>query len=142
MYLKERFPSRHLLADQGFETDGLDLFIEKFGQLITISRQGQLAMRDLLKVHLQRIERDVSGIPIKLYLFPRGNSHMDAPKRIVVDPAISFGRPMIARTCVPTEVVFQRFAAGESVEELADDYGCRAEEIEEAIWCEHHRAAA
>ena len=70
-YLNRHFPSPHPLADQRFETDGLDLFVEQFGNLITISDEGQLSMRNMLKAHLHRIERDVSGLAIKLYLFTR-----------------------------------------------------------------------
>jgi hypothetical protein len=36
----QHFPSRHPLADQKFETDGLDLFIQRYGRLINISQLG------------------------------------------------------------------------------------------------------
>jgi hypothetical protein len=39
-YLEAHFPSPHPLADQRFETDGMHLFIEKYGQLINISQDG------------------------------------------------------------------------------------------------------
>ncbi|WHZ23649.1 MAG: hypothetical protein OJF47_002761 [Nitrospira sp.] len=58
-YLSKQLPSRHPLANREFETDGLNLFIQKFGQLINISQAGQLAMREVLQTHLRRIERDV-----------------------------------------------------------------------------------
>jgi len=51
-YLRQHFSSRHPLADQKFATDGLDLFIQRYGQLINISQSGQLAMRSLLEAHL------------------------------------------------------------------------------------------
>src|SRR6266511_4228935 len=45
-YLAEQQPqSQHPLAEQDFVTDGVHLFIERYGQLINISRDGQLAMR-------------------------------------------------------------------------------------------------
>jgi hypothetical protein len=68
-YLEEHFPSLHPLADQKFETDGISLFLEKYGQLINVSQDGQLAMRDILQRYLTRIERDAAGAPVKLYLF-------------------------------------------------------------------------
>src|SRR5215510_21825 len=68
-YLEEHFPSSHPLADQRFETDGIDLFIDKYGQLINISQDGQLAMRNELRMYLNRIERNDAGVPVKLYLF-------------------------------------------------------------------------
>jgi hypothetical protein len=39
-YLRMHFLSPHPLADQKFETDGLDLFIQVYGQLINISQLG------------------------------------------------------------------------------------------------------
>jgi len=44
-YLKRRFPSKYPLADQKFETDGSNLFVQKYGQLINLSQEGQLAMQ-------------------------------------------------------------------------------------------------
>lgn len=131
-YLRQKFNSRHPLVDQQLETDGLDLFVEKYGHLINISQEGQLAMREMLQTFLRRIERDSHGVPIKLYLFAR-RGDKDEPLNVVVDPAISFGRPTLAGTNIPTSVLAERFKAGDSAEELAEDYGRPRQEIEEAI---------
>jgi uncharacterized protein (DUF433 family) len=140
-YLQKRFPSKHPIADQTFETDGLDLFIQKFGQLINVSQAGQLAMRELLQAHLRRIERDNSGIPVRLYPFTRKRD-LEEPKVVVIDPHISFGRPVLTGTGIPTAVIAERYKAGESIDELADDYGRQRSEIEEAIRCELQLEAA
>jgi len=55
----------------GGKTNGIDLFIETYGQLINVNQDGQLAMRDLLRMYLSRLERDTAGITVKLYLFTR-----------------------------------------------------------------------
>jgi uncharacterized protein (DUF433 family) len=55
---------------------------------------------------------------------------------VVIDPELSFGRPVIAGTGLATEVIADRYKAGESIQELAEDYGRPAEEVEEAIRCE------
>ena len=140
-YLKEKFPSGHPLADHAFVTNGLDLFIEKYGELINISKEGQLAMLDLLKAHLSRIERGPDGIPVKLYLFTR-QIDLEEPKIVVIDPRISFGRPILAGTGIPTSVIAERYKAGESIDELAKDYGIPKSQIEEAIRCELFPQAA
>ena len=134
-YLEKEFPSRHPLADGEFETDGLDLFVKKYSQLINISQDGQLAMRSLLEAHLRRIERGPSGIPVRLFPFTRKREH-DEPRAVVIDPRVSFGRPVLVGTGIATAVIAERYKAGESVEELADDYGRQRLEIEEAIRCE------
>ena len=135
-YLSRQFPSKHPLADREFETDGINLFIQKFGQLINISQAGQLAMREVLQAHLHRIERDVAGIPVKLYPFTRKRDSQEEPKAIVIDPRVSFGRPVLAGTGIPTAMIAERYKAGESVDDLANDYGRKRLEIEEAIRCE------
>lgn len=140
-YLSSKFPSNHPLADQKFETDGLDLFIERYGSLITISRAGQLAVRNLIQAYLRRIERDKQGIPIRLYPFTRKRTE-DGPMAVVIDPHVSFGRPVLVGTGVATAIVAERYKAGESVDELADDYGRQRSEIEEAIRCELQAQAA
>lgn len=139
-YLERHFDSRHPLADQRIETDGRDLFVQKLGQLITISQEGQLAMRTLLDAHLRRIEWDPSGVAARLYLFARKRA-LDEPRVVVVDPAVSFGRPVLVGTGIPTAVIASRFKAGETIEQLADDYGRNASEIHDAIRCELPEAA-
>jgi len=140
-YLERRFKSKHPLAKENFETDGYDLFIQKYGALINISQDGQLALREMLAVYLQRIERDKSGIPIKLYPFT-GYHQSGQPKAVVVDPQISFGRPILVGTGILTDVIADRYKAGESIEALTDDYARSPDEIQEAIRFELNRQAA
>lgn len=132
VYLRREFNSKHPLADQQLETDGLDLFVQKYGHLINISQEGQLGMREMLEVFLRRVRRDSHSVPIKLYLFAR-RVDKDEPLNVVVDPTISFGRPTLAGTNIPTSVLAERFKAGDSPEELAEDYGRPKEEILEAV---------
>lgn len=134
-YLRKHFSSKHPLAEQRFETDGIDLFIDKFGQLINVTQSGQIALRELLKAHLQRIEHDATGTAVRLYPFTRKRD-LHEPKVVVIDPHISYGRPVLVGTGIPTAVVAERYKAGESMDELAEDYGRSRDEIEEAIRCE------
>jgi len=124
------------LIDQSFQTDGRFLFIERLEQLINASKFGQLAMPDLLP-QLDRIDRDPAGLPVKLYPFTRSIDVLmpvPAPKLVVVNPLVSFGRPSVGG--VPTQTIWSRFRAGDSPAHLADDYGLALEAIEEAIRCE------
>ncbi len=131
-YLERHLDSRHPLAEQRFVTDGADLFVEQFGRLVNISRKGQLAIKELIQTYLRRIERDSAGFPIRLYPFTRERKP-DEPKTIVIDPYISFGRPVLAGTGIATTIIAQRYKAGESIEELAEDYGRPTSGIQEAI---------
>lgn len=140
-YLQSKFPSNHPLADQRFETDGLDLFVQRYGQLINISQAGQLAIQKLMRAHLRRIERDMRGLPIRFYPFTR-KREPDEPKSIAIDPYLSFGRPVLAGTGIATVIIAERYKAGESVDDLADDYGRERPQIEDAIRCELEIRAA
>jgi len=141
-FLRQHFGSERPLADQQFVTDGLDLFVERLGTLITASAHGQLAMREVIELHLKRIERDSHGIPIRLYPFTRAEPDNAPTGPVVIDPTLSFGRPSIRRLGIPTALIAERYKAGEAVDDLAVDYGADRNEIEEAIRCELEVQAA
>ena len=132
-FLEAKLRLPHPLAHQQLLTDGVSLFIERFGQLLNLSKSGQLAVKELLKAHLRRIEHDTTGLALRLYPFSRGERDLQPPKLVVMDPRVAFGRPVVAGTAVRTEVIASRLKAGESVEELAKDYGLGVPKIEAAI---------
>jgi len=131
-FIDEQFQIPHPLAREAFRTDGIDLFIEKYGKLINASQKRQIQLKDSLKAHLERIEPDDQGLAIKLYPFTRSHEE-NSPKILVIDPRIAFGRLVIAGTGIAAKVLSERFNAGDSIEELADDYGCDRLKIKEAI---------
>jgi uncharacterized protein (DUF433 family) len=139
-YVHRHFQVEHPLIDQAFQTDGLDLFVERYGELINASREGQRAMKEIIGVYLKRIEWDAKGLPIKLYPFTRDTESDAAPKSdpriVVMNPSVSFGRPVIAGTGIPVSSIYERYKAGDSVAELAQDFRLDTSAIEEAIRCE------
>ena len=130
----------HPLVSRVLTTDGLDVFTEYYGLLINLSRSGQAVMREVIEGALKRIERDHGGIPIKLYPFTR-HSTRDAPAMVLIDPALSGGRPVIAGTGLATQIIAERYKLGESISDLVHDYERPSTEIEEAIRCELELAA-
>lgn len=141
-YVRSQLGSDRPLIDRQFRTNGIDLFVEHASQLLNVSRQGQEAMRGDFELALARIERDSSGTPIRLFPFSRTSAaDKEQPRTVVIDPRLSFGRPVISKAAVPTEVVVDRFRAGDSVAEMAGDYGVGEAEIEEALRFEQRRAA-
>ena len=139
-YVKRQFKIERPLIDQTFQTDGLDLFVERYGDLINASREGQQAMKEIISVYLKRIERDAEGLPIKLYPFTRDTESDAAPKSdprvVVMNPSVSFGRPVITGTGIPVSSIYERYKAGDSVAELAQDFNLETGAVEEAIRCE------
>lgn len=144
--LADRYHSPYPLIDRRLLTDGVDLFVKELGELENLSRPGQLAMRQVLESYLRRIEHASDGLPARLYPFTRRTDDEEersrAPKIVVIDPTISFGRPVVSGTGIPTAILAERFFAGDSLADLASDYEIPADEIEEAIRCERERLAA
>lgn len=139
-YLEEEFQVSHPLARESFKTDGVDLFIKRYGQLINALQQGQIELKDNFNEQLKRIEPDDTGLAIELYPFTRSDE-IDNPRIVMIDPRVSFGRPVIADTGIPTRMVAERYRAGDSIDSLAYDYNCERLKIEEAIRCEMPRVA-
>ena len=99
-------------------------------------------MAELIRSYLERVERDPKGVPIKLYPFMRSQPLGEQPRTIVIDPEVSFGRPVIAGTGIPTAVLAEQFDAGDDVRDLAKEYGASEEAISDAIRCEFRLKAA
>jgi len=72
------------------------------------------------------------AFPVRLYPFvlPSASS---AERPIVIDPRIAFGRPVMLRKGISTSTIAERVDAGESVDDLAADYGLGPSEIEQAV---------
>jgi uncharacterized protein (DUF433 family) len=139
-FLEEQLSVTHPLAHEEFRTDGISLFIERYGTLINASSQGQTQLKAVLTQHLERIEPDDSGLAIKLYPFTRSDEAHN-PRIVVIDPRIAFGRLVIDGTGIPTSIIAERYKAGDSLQDLAEDYDCDLSQIEEAIRCEIPLAA-
>lgn len=139
-YIRRQFGSQRPLVEEVFQTDGLDLFIDRYGQMINASRAGQQAMKEIIGMYLRRIDRDTRGLPVRLYPFTRdtasGAVPREDPRLIVMTPTISFGRPVIAGTGIPASAVFERYKAGDSILELSRDFRLESSVVEEAIRCQ------
>lgn len=142
-YVREKYPSKHPLLTEDFLTDGKDLFVKKIEgrvkreETINLSMWGQLGFAPILDFYLRRIERDDSGWPIKLFPIRTnwvGDVKFNEPPRVVViDPAVSSGRPVVNGTGVMAETITGRFNTGEGVGTIAEDYGLEVSQVEEAI---------
>jgi uncharacterized protein (DUF433 family) len=132
-YVRNEFGWDRPLLQQQFKTDGVRLFVEKLDKLVEASAGGQIVMREVM-AHLERLEWE-NNVVARLYPFTRLNT-VDAPKSVIIDPKYSFGRPILTGSRITTAVIAERYKAGESIDALAEDYGCSHLEIEEGIRCE------
>ena len=135
-YAEKELGIKRLLIHPKLRTTGGDLFLDYYGQLISLNRSGQLALKEVLKHALERIEWE-DELPARLYL-----QLPTRPERrsITVDPRIRYGLPAVRG--VETRVLAARVDAGESLEDVAADYGIPYEDVIDAIVFENTLARA
>jgi uncharacterized protein (DUF433 family) len=131
-YLKKKCPGvTRPLVTSDFFTLGKDLLVEgMLGEqdkvLVNASREGQLELKDTILEHLRLISRDSFGLPERLY--PKNGSHI-----VSITFDILSGKPVVDGTRISTQTIAQRRRAGESVQELAEEYRLGKNQIEAAL---------
>lgn len=133
-FVRRSMAQPHPLITARFETDGIDLFVRELETLFNASQDGQVGIKEVLQASLRRVEHDSDGLAARLFPFVRTGGS-DEPKSIVVDPRVSFGRPVLAKTGIPASTVVSRIKAGESPDSVATDYGITCEQVTDAIRC-------
>jgi hypothetical protein len=94
---------RHFFADPGGvyaelkEADETD-------SLVQLTGSGQHVFSDLVRPYLGQLEFDPLEVPTRWW--PMGREG-----RVVIDPAVSFGRPVIAEAGVPTRALAEALEA-------------------------------
>jgi uncharacterized protein (DUF433 family) len=133
-FISDELDYAHPLVRPDFlSTDGKSIYVKHLGRLLDASKRGQIAISETLEIYLTRIDVDEQGVANKLFPFTQPQGTKDDPKVIVIDPNVAFGRPVIAGTGIPIEVLADRYQAGESVELLAEDYSCDRDLIHSAL---------
>jgi uncharacterized protein (DUF433 family) len=142
-FMRDRLGEARPLLSARFRTNGVDLFVEHAGQLFNVSRHGQQALRADFEQALSRVDYDDRGVAVRLFPYSApATPGAQQPKAVVVDPLRSFGRPALAGAYVRTDVIADRYGAGDSIEEMAADYRVEPRRIEEALRFEWQRRRA
>lgn len=132
-HIRNQFQSEYPFADYRFKTDGKVLLLDYSqidkktgkGKLLEANRNGQLAWEDILEARLREFDYDKKE---KLVL----RWHVAGPKSpIIIDPRLCFGSPTVRGT--PTWAIKGRWAAGEQISEIADDFGLKEEIVFQAL---------
>jgi uncharacterized protein (DUF433 family) len=100
-----------------------------------VVRNGQRVFVDVISEYLRRIQYGADGYP-ELIRVPTYR-HAD----VVVDPKRAFGAPIFERGGARVEDVLERFWADESMDELADEFGVPADQLEDVLRVASRRAA-
>lgn len=124
-YVHETIPGNHPLITHKFETSGKDVFVNHLGATINATRHGQTAMRSVLEEHLKLIPRDAEGLPVRV--FPINS------RRLAIDPLFSSGKPIVRDKGITAVVLWGRSKSGDTILEIAKDYGLTEIEVKETI---------
>ena len=138
--LRREKPSKYPLADYQLATRQRKIYLEDSGnELINLSAGGQHAFKEILVPFLKRVDRDTKGIAERLFPFTQTKyqqSPLTAPRVVVIDPTIAFGKPVLVNSRISTAFLLSRKLGGATIPQLAADYGRSEEEIAEAIHLE------
>lgn len=131
------FGTRHPFAAKRFSTDGRRIFLELAEHtgkkhLLELSRS-QYAFDRIIRPTLRGVEFSNETAARWYPLFPK--------KHVVIDPARAFGRPIVDKYSIPTEVLAKAAFAEGSTRRTADLYDVDRDAVEAAIEFEERLAA-
>jgi len=125
--LQKEFP----FSEYHFKTDGKDLLIgydqvdgkkKGRGKLLVANKHGQLAWKEIIGT-LNDFEYG-DGVAVRWHVAGKSSP-------VIIDPRIAFGAPTVSGT--PTWVIKGRRDAGESIEDISEDFGIKKSEVKRAI---------
>jgi uncharacterized protein (DUF433 family) len=124
----------HALASKRLYTDGAEVLYDyaverdehELLELVVVRTQ-QHQFSEVVRDYLERIHYAGDGWASSVHLPTYGTAE------VVVDPKVAFGLPLVAHGGARVEDLVDRFQAGDSVAEIADDFGVPAKEVEDVI---------
>ncbi|KRB73485.1 DUF433 domain-containing protein [Noviherbaspirillum sp. Root189] len=130
-YIAQRLKSEYPFAQYGFKTDGKQILMklsdfeknESPDKLIVVSKSGQLGWNTILEARLKEFEYN-KGMAVRWNV-----GGADSP--VSIDPQVSFGAPSVKG--IPTWTIKGRLDAGESIDDIADDFILDPAEVREAL---------
>lgn len=135
---KHLMRSDHPLADHDLQIDDRRrLFVyDVHGSIVNLTAGGQIEVPEWVAACLRRVVRDKDGVARRFHPLLRRHSSFEQasadPIFLVIDPRISFGKPVLMNSGISTEVIAGRIRAGDPEEELAREYGRTLPEIRAA----------
>lgn len=115
------------LVTETFKVKGRDIFVDSgFGILVNVGQNaGMQAWDEVLDPFLETVEYEDR---IVRRWWPLGKD-----VGVLIDPDYGFGLPVIEGNGVRTEIIAERYRAGDSAEEITYDFSVTPDEIEDAL---------
>lgn len=133
-YFAQALTTEYPFASQRFKADGKRIVLDyqqiepKSGVGKLIYSDGQLGWKTLVDPLLKEFEYGDDGIALRWKVG-------GLKSKVLIDPRVSFGAPQVAGTA--TWVLRDRYLNGESVPDLADDFGIAQTLIVDALTFEN-----
>ena len=126
-YAAQVLKSEHPFVEYSWLTEGYHVMLDfceiddeaPLGRLVVADVHGQIAWQEMIGERFAQFDYE-HGLALVWHVAGRNN-----PVRI--DPRISFGAPTIRG--IPTWVLIGRWKAGESIEDIADDFDLDEEDV-------------
>lgn len=139
-YVSKTFAVEFPLAEYQFKTEGMYILMDynqfdpdpNLDQIIVADKAGQLAWTSLIGDKFAEFDYEFE---LAMRWYPAGRDSL-----VVIDPRVSFGAPVVHG--LPTWVVKGRWNAGESVEEISEDFDIPEGAVKDALAFEQITIAA
>lgn len=132
--LASEIGAEHALASKRLYTDGAEVLYDYATRRqdhdlleLTVVRTGQKQFTELVREYLRRITYGDDGWVSKVELPTYEHA------RVVVNPRRGFGFPLLVHGGARVEDLVDRFKAGDSLADIADDFGVPEPEVEDVI---------
>jgi uncharacterized protein (DUF433 family) len=124
----------HALASEKLYTDGAEVLFDYATKRneddlleLTVIRTGQRQFTEVVRDYLKRIKYGNDGwaTRVRLPIYEHAE--------VVVDPRRAFGLPVVVHGGARVEDLVDRFVAGDTVADIADDFAVAPDEVEDVI---------
>lgn len=130
-YARELVEDDHPFSTRRFKTDGRRLFLESQAGTLIDLRVRQHVFKRIVEPSFKDLDFDAEAAS-RWWLLPR-------KRTIVLDPARSFGQPIVAECGVPTARLAQAVEAEGSLDRVARLYEIKPTLVRDALAFEHSR---
>lgn len=138
-YAAELLEASHPFQTKTFKTDGKKILAELVHESGDTSLlelvEGQYALEDIVGPYLYEGLEFADSEDVDRW-YPLADSH-----RVVIDPELSFGQPVILPEAVPTSVLAQAVETEDSMDRVARWFMVDRAAVEDAVRFEHQLAA-
>jgi uncharacterized protein (DUF433 family) len=127
--------AQHPIIEAEFYILGQNVYAKYGLHTVNLTRpEGQTLFADVMRDLLTRVDKGPFGFSRFYPKLPNKVGVVtERYKPIVVDPEVTFGRPRIAGTGIPTEVIADRYRAGESMNAIAEDVYTSVTKVRHAL---------